>query len=387
MRRIYLDNAATSFPKPPSVTEAMVRFAEDLGASPGRGSYRESLSAAKILTRCRERLTRLFDADDPTGVAFTLNATDALNQAIKGIVRPLLRVGRTVHAVSTDVDHNSILRPLNALRADGLEWTCVPCDPRTGLVDPEDVRRAMRPDTALVALGHASNVTGAVQQLAPIGAACRERDVLFVVDAAQTAGAMPFSMARDHIDCLCIPGHKALLGPLGVGAMILRPRLAPRIEPLREGGTGSRSDDDVQPTDLPDRYESGSHNTIGLAGLEAALAWIDERTVESIQAHEQQLTARMLERLSPVPGLRILAPDAPRVAVLSFVHDDIDAHTLAMLLEQQGVLARAGLHCAPRAHRAFKSTGALRLSAGVFTTMDDVDHACSAVESLTAPCI
>jgi len=380
--RIYLDNAATSFPKPSRVTDAMVRFAEDLGASPGRGSYRESLDAGRLVTRCRERMARLVGLGEPSHVVFTLNATDALNQAIKGIVRA--RAGRPVHAISTEMDHNSILRPLNALQREGLDWTSVRCDPRTGLVDPDDVRRAVRPETALVAIGHASNVTGTIQDLAPISRICREVDVLLVVDAAQTAGHVPI---EGEFDVLCVPGHKGLLGPLGTGGMVVRPGIEDRIAPLREGGTGSVSELDTQPREMPDRYESGSQNTIGIAGLSEGVAWILERGVEALRAHDREITGLLLDRLRAIDPVRVLAPDAPRVGVVSIVHESIDPHTLAMLLEQEaGVLARAGLHCAPYAHRALGTleTGALRLSAGPFTTLEDVSRAVDAIDSITA---
>lgn len=375
---IYLDNAATSFPKPAGVTEAMVRFAEDVGASPGRGTYAQAMKAGAHLTRCREALCRLTCAPSPAHVAFTLNATDALNQAIKGI----LRARAAAHAVSTDMDHNSILRPLNAMRDEGHDWTCVQSGPG-GLVDPEDVRRAIRPDTALVALGHASNVTGAIQDVAAIGAICRDRGVLFVVDAAQTAGHLPIDMEAMNIDVLCVPGHKGLMGPLGTGAMIMRPGVEQRLLPLRHGGTGTVSELDTQPDTLPDRYESGSPNAIGIAGLLAGLDWLLDRGVDTIRAHETDLAALMRDRLAAL-DVRILAPDVDRVAVISIVHESIDAHTLAMLLEQDGMLARAGLHCAPRAHAALRTpaSGALRFSAGPFTTSEDIALAAGAVESV-----
>lgn len=383
MPRIYLDNAATSFPKPPTVTQAMVRFAEDIGASPGRGGYAESMQAGAIVKRCRERLCRLTNTTSPDHVIFTLNATDALNLAIKGVIRAWRRRHPVVHAISTDMDHNSILRPLNALRDEGLEWTCLRTDATTGRVDPDTLRRTIRPDTALVAINHASNVTGAIQDLAPVIEICRQSDVLLVVDAAQSLGHIPVDAA--DIDLLAFPGHKGLLGPLGTGGLIIRPGIEDRLLPLREGGTGSASERDVQPDTLPDRYESGSHNAIGIAGLSEGIAWLlDQANFD----HQRELTTTLIDGLQAIEPVTILQPDADRVPVVSLIHDTIDAATLAMLLEQEGILARAGLHCAPHAHRALGTLerGALRLSAGPFTSLDDVNHACRAIADLTVTC-
>lgn len=387
-RRLYLDNAATSFPKPPGVYEALVRYGRDIGATPGRANYAESLEGGRVIGLCRERLCHLVNGESPDHIIFTLNTTDALNLAIKGIVshRRSVDPGRPIHLVTTAMDHNSVLRPFNALRERGVEWTCVDADPASGLVDPEDIRRALTPDTVLVAIVHASNVTGTIQPAAEVGAICRGRGVPFLLDAAQTLGRLPIDVRALGVDLLAFPGHKSLLGPLGTGGLYIRPGVERILSPLREGGTGSASDRDVQPLTMPDRYEPGSHNAPGIAGLSEAVGWILGREVESIRAHELTLVRAALEQLDDLEsaGLRMLGPrDAERrVGVLSFAHDVISARPLADELERRfGVLVRPGVHCAPRAHRTLGTPpgGAVRVSFGPFVTEADVLRACAAL--------
>ena len=400
--RIYLDNAATSFPKPECVHRAMADYAIELGASPGRGSYEESIEGGRILAECRERLTRLFGATSPEHTIFTLNASDALNLAINGIAHhqrvERARTGSSepIHFVTTAMDHNSVLRPLNALKADPvgapIEWTCVDVDPGTGLVDPASVRDAIRPTTALVIAVHASNVSGTLQPIADLGRVCREAGVPLLVDAAQTAGRLPIDCGAMGVDLLAFPGHKHLLGPLGTGGLIIRPGLEDAIDPVRTGGTGTVSELDVHPESMPDRYEPGSHNTVGIAGLNAGLAWIAERGVDALWAHERALIDGVLAALDDAerfPGLRLIGPRdaASRVGVFSFTHESLGPGELAGVLESEfGVLSRPGIHCAPRAHECFGTRdcgGATRLSLGPFNTEADID---AALEALAAIC-
>jgi cysteine desulfurase / selenocysteine lyase len=393
--RLYFDNAATSFPKPPAVHQAMLRYGTQVGGTAGRGNYREALEGARIIRECRRRLGRLFGVAAADHIIFTLNATDALNLAIKGTVhhRRRTRPGRPIHLVTTDLDHNSVLRPFTGLAAEGVEWTCIPADPQTGRVDPQAIRGALRPETALVAVVHASNVTGVIQPVAEIGAICREAGVPFLVDAAQSAGHIPVNVEDMCIDLLAFPGHKGLLGPLGTGGLCIRPGMEEQLDPLREGGTGSQSEDETQPQTLPDKYEPGSQNAIGIAGLSEAVQWIHDRG-GAHWSHERELIAAMFEGLAEVGavgpnfgrlGLRLLGPHDPaaRVGVFSFVHDTLSPHELAGILEQEfGILGRAGLHCAPRAHASLgsaQSGGAFRLSTGPFLTPADVASACRAL--------
>lgn len=390
--RVYLDNAATSFPKPPTVMEAMCHYASEIGASPGRGAYRESLEGAAILHRARRTLCELFGADSPDHLVFTLNCTDGLNLAIHGIVRAASSqtTSKPVHVVTTAMDHNSVLRPLNALASKGIvEWTCVPADTQ-GLVDPQAVLDAITEDTALVSVCHASNVTGSVQDIPSIGQALKASKhsrfgkPMFLVDAAQSLGHLPVDVEAMGIDVLAFPGHKGLMGPLGTGGLWIRPGCVGRIEPVRQGGTGSKSEQDVQPLSMPDRYESGSHNTLGIAGLLAGVEWILGRGIESIRLHEVALIETMMEHFpSQQAGFDILGPKRvdQRVGVFSIVHQSLSPAEIAAGLEAAGgVLGRAGLHCAPRAHASigsFESGGTLRLSVGPFISKDDIMRVCS----------
>lgn len=399
--RLYLDHAATSFPKPREVHDAMADYMTRLGASPGRGAYAEARASGEIMQTCRERLNTLIHGENPDHVLFTLNTSDALNLALKGVLFGEAAKHQKRHVVTTWLDHNSVLRPLNLLaELDGIEQTRVECDPQTGLVNPEDLRQAIRRDTALVAVVHGSNVTGTVQPIAEIGALCREMAVPLLVDAAQTCGHLPIDVQAMQIDLLAAPGHKGLQGPLGTGFLYIRPGLELRMRTLREGGTGSRSDLDVQPTMMPDRFEPGSHNMPGIAGLNAAVKWVLDRGVEQLWSHEQALIRTMLEGLTggmaePVssdpmmPGLTLMGPPGvkDRCGVFSIrIEGYDDPVALADRLEQDfGILTRAGIHCAPLAHRTVGTHalgGTTRLSVGPFTTLQDVKYATDAIAQL-----
>lgn len=391
-RRIYLDNAATSFPKPEAVLRAMVGYSTELGASPGRGSYAESQQSAELLSRCRERLCELFGGTSPEHVVFTLNCTDALNLAIHGTVGWWQRhePGAPVHVVTTAMDHNSVLRPCSELLARGVEVTRVGAD-STGVVDADQVIAAIRPTTRLVAMVHASNVTGTLQDVGAVGRACRERGVPLLVDAAQSLGHVPVDVEALGIDLLAFPGHKGLMGPLGTGGLYICPGLEDRIEPVRQGGTGSRSEQDKQPTEMPDRYESGSHNTLGIAGLLAGVEWLLERSVADVRAHEVGLIRTFLECFpGEGAGYRLHGPAEParRVGVFAVTHETVSPEELARQLETRaGVLCRAGLHCAPGAHEAMGTAstgGACRLSVGPMTTRDDVRAACACLAEIAS---
>lgn len=387
-RRLYFDNAATSFPKPPEVAAAVSRFLTEIGASPGRGSYAEAIEAGRLLARCRERLNRLIGGESPDHIVFTLHTTDALNLAIKGIVSHHRRLDEPAHIVTTWMDHNSILRPLNQLIPQGVDVTRVKVDPHTGVVDPDDIHRAIRKDTRLVATIHGSNVTGALQPVADIGTICRGHNVPFLVDAAQTVGHLPIDVKAMRIDLLAFPGHKGLLGPLGTGGLYIRPGLEKSIDTLREGGTGSLSERDIQPTTMPDKYEPGSHNAPGIIGLSEGVQWILDQGVENLWRHERRLIEIMLDGLRGQPGLRLLGPATPddRCGVFSITIDGLEPSELAGILEEHyGILCRAGVHCAPLAHETMgtrSSGGATRLSLGPFLTEDDVRYAAGAIAEI-----
>lgn len=384
-RRLYLDNAATSCPKPRAVYDAMVRYATDLGASAGRGTYHEAIETSNLINQCRQRLKKLFNAPRDDHFVFTLNCTDALNLAIKG----LLHGGRS-HAICTQIDHNSILRPLHALEEHNeADVTIVPVDPRRGLIDPDDIRRAIRPDTKLIAITHASNVTGTIQPLRDVGRIARERDIPLLVDGAQSAGHVPIDVQTDFVDLLAAPGHKSLLGPLGTGVLYIRPGLEKELRPLREGGTGSVSEELRQPDFMPDKFEAGSHNAIGIIGLSEGVRWILDRGIDDIAAHDLDLVRTFIDGVSNVDGLTYFGPQGvrDRLGVFSVRVEGLEPHELAMILESSyGMLTRAGLHCAPLAHQALGTAqygGTVRFSFGPFLTKQDVHFATNALAEIT----
>jgi cysteine desulfurase family protein len=391
-RRLYHDNAATSFPKPRGVLDAMTRYATTLGASAGRGAYHEALETAHLLTTCRQRLNTLFNGQDPNHFIFTLNCSDALNLAIKGLLLPTaycLPPTAKPHCICTHIDHNSILRPLGALEDRGeCEVTRIPVSPSTGLVDPDDIRRAIRPTTRLIALTHASNVTGTIQPVRAIGQIAREHAIPLIVDAAQSAGHIPIDVQADHIDLLAAPGHKALLGPLGTGFLYIRPGLEKTLRPLREGGTGSVSENDRQPDFMPDKFEPGSHNAIGLAGLSEGVNWILDQGIEKLAAHDLDLVRVFLEGVSGVDGLTYYGPQGVRnrLGVFSVRIEGLEPYELAAVLESSyGILTRPGLHCAPLAHNALNTTqygGTTRFSFGPFLTKQDIKFATDALAEI-----
>ncbi len=382
--RIYLDNAATSWPKPEAVYRAVDHYLREIGGPNGRSGYREALEANRIVERARRGVAELVGARDLSRIVFGFNGTDVLNLALRGIVRP------GDHVVATVCEHNSVLRPLRALRdtAD-VNVTYVPCDGQ-GFVSPDDVRAALRPNTRLVAVVHASNVTGAVQPIAEIGKVVRGSGAYFLVDAAQSLGHVPIDVGQLEVDLLAAPGHKGLLGPLGTGVLYIRPGVERELQPLRCGGTGSRSEEDRQPDELPDKYEPGNHNLPGLAGLAAATDFLRTETIEAVHIHHTQLTARLLEGLGDVPGLTIHGPQstANRSSVVSITVEGYDPQELAAMLDaSQRIECRAGLHCAPRMHEALGTAaggGTLRLSPGYATSLEEIEAVVAALQEIAS---
>lgn len=388
-RRLYMDNAATSFPKPPGVMAAMQHYAAELGASPGRGAYAEARESGRLMNECRGRIAQLIGADvsQPEHIIFTLNTTDSLNLAIRGLT---LADASPCHLITTDLDHNSVLRPFSALcEHPHIQQTRVPIDPISGLVDPNDIRKAITKDTRMIALVHGSNVTGTLQPIREIGQIAREHDIPYIVDAAQTCGHVPIDVEADHIDFLAAPGHKGLLGPLGTGFLYIRPGMEKRLTTIREGGTGSVSDLDSQPDFLPDRFEPGSHNAIGIIGLSAGVQWVLEQTVAKLWQHERELIKVMLDGLidtGEMPGLSYFGPRGinHRCGVFSVRIDGIaQPQALSDMLERDyGILTRSGIHCAPHAHRSLGTQpmgGTTRFSFGPFLSKQDVKYACDAL--------
>lgn len=387
--RHFFDNAATSFPKPPEVLQAITDSMTRLGASPGRGAYSEASESARLLQQCRERLVRLINGTAPSHVIFTLNATDALNLAIKGIVHAARLRGDSAHVITSRMDHNSVLRPLRSLERAGVAVTRISADPETGLIDPHDIESALRPDTRLVALSHVSNVTGVIQPVERIGEICRRRGVPILLDAAQSLGHLPVDVEAMHIDLLAFPGHKGLLGPLGTGGLYIRPGLEEHLSTVREGGTGSASDLDEQPAALPDKYEGGSHNMPGIIGLNASVGWLLQQTVARIRAHELALIAQFLDGLRGIPNLRLVGPQNPaeRTGVFSVTLPGLTPVELSRRLEaEHGILTRSGILCAPLAHATLGTLprGVTRLSLGPFLDAAAIEAALTGLRDIAS---
>jgi cysteine desulfurase family protein len=364
---LFLDNAATSFPKPESVYRAMDAAMREVGVAPGRGGYRQSLAAARIVFETRSALARFFGVSDSSRLIFTHSATESLNIAVNGLLHP------GDHVVSSTVEHNALLRPLHLVRGRGVEVSFVPAG-RDGIVSERDIARAMRPNTRLVALAHCSNVTGAVQPIEEIARIARGGGALFLVDAAQSAGYLPLDAEGMGIDLLAAPGHKGLLGPPGTGILAVAEGL--RLEPLLVGGTGGNASSPDQPEELPERFESGTTNTPALAGLKAGLDFVLETGVEVIRAHGKLLLGELLSGLGATPGVTVYGPlTGEHGGAVSFTVEGHDPATLGFLLDSEyGISVRAGLHCAPDVHRTIGTypTGTVRVSPGFFNTEADI---------------
>ncbi len=385
MNRIYMDNSATSFPKPPGVIEAMTAFARDCGASAGRGAYAEARACEKMIATCRMLIAELINAESPDRIVLAMNCSEGLSIAVRGLLNT---APRGTHAIATAMEHNSVLRPLNALaRQIGIVPEFIQCDRSTGLVDPDDIRKAIRPETRMIACVHVSNVTGTLQPIADVAKIAREHDIPCVVDAAQSAGHVEIDVQALGVDLLAFPGHKGLLGPLGTGVLYVRPGIEDRLDTMKEGGTGTISEQAVQPDTMPDKYEIGSHNAIGLAGLSESAAWVLDRRVAAIRAHDAELCRTFMNLTADVAGLTVYGPRdiEHRAGVFSVNVEGVSPGVLADRLESQyGLLTRPGVHCAPLAHETIGTHpgGTCRLSFGPMTSESDVKTAAAALTEI-----
>ncbi len=377
-RDVYLDNAATTYPKPEPVLKAMDHFSREVGGNPGRSGHHRSLEAGRVVLRARDALAILLGASDPTRVVLVKNATEALNIAIKGVL------GGGGHAVVSCLEHNSVWRPLESLAARGVTYTVVPCR-EDGCVEPATVLEAITPDTKLLIFMHASNVIGTLLPVADLAAVARERGIPLLVDAAQTAGCYPIDVEGMGIDLLAFTGHKELFGPQGTGGLYLAEGL--ELPPLLEGGTGSNSRDPHQPEFLPDRFEAGTPNGVGLAGLHAGVEFILQEGLDRIRGHVEELTTRLMEGLRAQPHMTLYgtADAAGRVGIASFNVQGFDSSEVASLLDERyGICVRSGLHCAPLAHRALGTLerGTVRASISYLSTAADVDYLLDCIRPL-----
>ena len=380
MNYIYLDNASTTFPKAPTVATAMSDYITNRGININRGSYALAYDVEDIIYTTRQRLHPLFNSHDPAHVIFTQNVTMSLNMVIKG----LLKAGD--HVLVSSMEHNAVMRPLTQLLDKGIAFDTIPCD-STGSIQIESIEPLIRPNTVALIINHASNVCGTIQPLESIGPICKAHNLQFIVDAAQTAGVIPIDVKACHIDALCFTGHKGLLGPQGIGGIILTKEMAQNLTPLIAGGTGSFSHLETMPTHMPDAFEAGTLNLPGIIGLNEGLAYIESQGMENIHNHELALTQAFLEGLQSIDGINIVGKQniQDRTAVVSITIDGMDPANIAYELESTyHIMTRVGLHCAPRAHQTLRTypEGTVRFSFGYANTHKDVESALSALNTI-----
>lgn len=375
---IYLDNAATTFPKPEVVYESVMNCMKNYGANPGRAGHKLALSAGRIIYDTRENLCRLFNIDNPMNIIFTYNATDALNLGIKGILK------KGDHVITTSMEHNSIIRPIKSLEEIEIENTIVECN-EYGELDPNDIKKAIKSNTKLIVTTHASNVCGTLLDIEAIGKISREMGILYLLDAAQTAGVYNIDVKKMNIDMIALPGHKGLLGPQGTGILYVREGID--LMHLREGGTGSKSEELTQPDIIPDRYESGTPNTPGIAGLGQGVKFILKEGIDKIRKHEEELTQYFIDGLKEMPMIKVYGPkdSKKQASVVSINIGDEDSSEISYILDSVfDIATRSGLHCAPLAHKTIGTfeQGTVRFSIGYFNTKKDIDKTLEALKNI-----
>lgn len=381
MKRVYLDNGSTSFPKAPGVSDAVKFFMDEVGANVNRGGYESAYSAEDVIMETREMLKELFHFGGKTrNVIFTPNITYSLNMIIKGWLKP------GDHVLVSSMEHNAMMRPLVQLGDNGVTFDRIPCN-EDGEMQLDKIEALIRPETKGILTLHGSNVCGAVMPLKEIGEICKKHNIKFVVDAAQTAGVFPIDMVDMNIDVLCFTGHKSLLGPQGIGGFLLNDDMAKVVDALIVGGTGSVSDSEIQPNFLPDKYESGTPNIPAIYGLHASLKYIMEKGIDNIRAEEMKLAGAFMEKISEMDGVRIVGPNrvenrAPVVS-LDFLNED-NAQVAFALDSEYGIATRTGLHCAPNAHKTLNTypQGTVRFAFGHFNTMDEVLYAVESIRKV-----
>jgi cysteine desulfurase family protein len=376
---IYLDNAATSWPKPEAVYQILGEFLRTKGGNPGRGSHSLATAGMEAVEETRMLVARLINAPEKERVIFTFNCTDALNLGLKGLLK------KGDHVITSCMEHNSVVRPLTTLGHHGVKVTRIPPSRESGVVSDRDIEEAITDSTRLLVMTHASNVTGVIQPIEIYGAIAGKRGLIFMVDGAQTAGKYSIDVQGANIDLLAFSGHKGLLGPPGTGVLYIGDRVD--LDPLREGGTGSQSELEDQPAELPDRYESGTLNSIGISGLGAGLKYIFAEGLDKIRAHEQLLTERLIAGLSKIPGVILYAARDPakQTPIVSFNIPGYEPGEVGVILDQRfDIKARTGLHCAAAAHKVLGTypRGTVRLSPGYFNTVEDIDATLQALERI-----
>lgn len=379
---IYLDNGATSFPKPDKVYSSIMESMRTLGANPGRGGHKMALNASRAIYEAREVLKDFFNCTSPSEIIFTKNCTEALNIVIKGVLKD------GDHVLTSSMEHNSVLRPIKALESKGVEHTIINCD-NSGVINLDDIKNNIRPNTKLIVLNYASNLIGSINPIRSIGEFLKEKNIFFLVDAAQAAGSLEIDVNKDNIDFLASSGHKSLLGPQGTGILYIKEGLENNINPLMEGGTGSKSQDFIQPHIMPDRFESGTPNLPAIIGLKSGVEYINEIGLDNIKKHKENLITYFLEELSKIEQVKIYGPKDPKkiVSVISINISNLDSSEVSFILDEvYGIATRPGLHCAPLAHKTINTLeqGVVRFSIGYFNSLDDIKSAINAIKNIVS---
>lgn len=383
MKKVYLDNAATTYPKPAAVINAMVDFMTNIGCNPGRGGYEMSLQSGRIVYETRNKLNHMFNGPGTDNVIFTQNITASLNIAMKGMFK------NGWHIITTSMEHNSVIRPLRQLESEkGIKTTIVQCS-EDGTLDPHDIIKAITKDTKAVVMTHASNLVGTILPISEVGRICKEHGLYFIVDTAQTAGTLDIDFKESNIDILAFTGHKGLLGPQGIGGFLISDRANDITSCCFEGGTGSKSHMDVQPDFLPDKFESGTLNTPGIAGLKAGIDFISKEGIKTIRYHESELTHAFIEGLKSIDGIKIYGPQDSKkqTSTVSINIEDMDPGEISYILDSSyGIMTRSGIHCTPHAHKTIGSfpKGTVRFSIGYFNTREEIDYVLSSLKEISS---
>lgn len=381
MGKIYLDNAATAFPKAPGVSKAMCEYLDHVGSNVGRGTYQESYSAGQVVYETRELIGKIFNFNEPLNVVFTMNITQSLNMLLKGFLKP------GDHVIVTSMEHNAVMRPLTSLKDDrGVEFDRVLCDSQ-GRLNPRDVEKYIKNNTKLVVMTHASNVCGTILPVEEVGLICKRNNLHFIIDSAQSAGVLDIDFNKLNLSALAFTGHKGLLGPQGIGGFILRSDMVQELSPLIEGGTGSLSESELQPDYMPDKFESGTLNIPGIYGLNASLKYLFEKGIKTIHSIEADLTQMFINEISNIDAIDIIGLKgiSERTSVVSLDFKTMDNSEAAFLLDRDfGISTRVGLHCAPNAHKTLGTfpRGTVRFSFGHFNTPNEVKYTVESINKI-----
>ncbi len=381
MRKVYADNAATTYPKPRQVGESLLNYINNIGVNISRGNYEHSYSTARVVFETRELLCELFNFNNPLNVVFTSNITESLNIIIKGFLK------RGDHVLVSSMEHNAVIRPLHSILRNGVEYITLPCD-KHGKLSVELVENSIQNNTKLILINHVSNVFGTIQNIQEIGNLCKKKGIHFVIDSAQSAGILPIDFQKLNLSALPFTGHKGLLGPQGTGGILFRDDFAAMVKPFREGGTGSFSEQEFQPEILPDKFESGTLNIPGIFGLNAGIKYIKEVGLSTIWHHEQELSKLFLDNILNIDGITLHGINSiqDRTAVFSITIDNMDCAEAGYLLDKEfGIMTRTGIHCSPLAHKTMGTfpEGTIRFSFGLFNTKEDVLYISKALQQLS----